>query len=134
MTSDIYNTLITEFCKIVGLADAQKLEATGSPDIDGFQVALAPRPLGELLDMRVELTPVPADRERDVYRMLLEMNAATSRSGTGQIGIDTDSGHAIFNVSMPLNATTRGEDLARTLDHVVNQAQYIRDAVLNVSS
>ncbi len=129
MTTETYKHALSEFCEFVGLTDAETLQASGRLDIDGFPVTLSLDTTSELIDISVDLGPVQAEREPQVYRLLLEMNAVTSRFRTGQVGIHGDSGHATFNAFMPLNAHTRGEDLARTLDHVINQADCVRGAI-----
>ena len=56
----------------------------------------------------------------------------TSASHTGQIGVVSGDGgddHAIFSVGMPVTTYTTGEDVALMLDHVLKQAEYVRDAV-----
>ena len=133
MTEEMHRTLVEQFCVAVGLADAEKLRANGSLLVDGFHVQLFRNAYrDDLLDIRVDLGPVPVERERDAYRTMLEINMITSASHTGQIGVvsgDGGDGHAIFSVGMPVTTYTTGEDVAHMLDHVLKQAEYVRDAV-----
>jgi hypothetical protein len=113
MTEEMHRALVEQFCKAVGLADAEKLRANGSLLVDGFHVQLACNAFrDDLLDIRVDLGPVPVERERDAYRTMLEINMITSASHSGQIGIvngDAGQDHAIFSVGMPVTTYTTGE-------------------------
>ena len=133
MTEEMHRTLIEQFCKVVGLADAEKLRANGSLLVDGFHVQLFRNAFrDDLLDIRVDLGPVPVERERDAYRTMLEINMITSASHSGQIGVVSGDGgesHAIFSVGMPVTTYTTGEEVAHMLDHVLKQAEYARDAM-----
>jgi hypothetical protein len=133
MTEEMHRTLVEQFCVAVGLPDAEKLRANGSLLVDGFHVQLFRNAVrDELLDIRVDLGPVPVERERDAYRTMLEINMITSASHTGQIGVvggEGGDGHAIFSVGMPVTTYTTGEDVAHMLDHVLRQAEYVRDAM-----
>jgi hypothetical protein len=130
MTEQMYRSLLEQLCDVAGLPDSATLRETGCLMVDGLHVTLSPA-TDDWLDITVGLGEVAANRGVDTYRTLLEMNAVSSKCRTGQIGIDPSSGHTIFQASTPVTPYTNGVELAHALDHVLRQAEYVRDALLS---
>ena len=131
MTHEMYKALIASFCEVAGLQDVERVQATGALVIDGLEVALAYNSslTPDVVHIGVDLGTVPEDQEHRAYRTWLEINLIMSRWQSGQIGIDSSNGHATFSLAMALTTHTTGQDLAVTLDHAIEQAQRLREAV-----
>jgi hypothetical protein len=131
MTGRSYTALMHELCAITGLPDPDQLVETGRTLIDDFAVDFSYRQAiqPDSILVSVDLGAIDADGERDVYRKMLETNVLLAEAHTGQVGLNAESGRAIFCARVPFDHSLDGHGLVGAVERIIAQAQFVRHEI-----
>jgi hypothetical protein len=123
--------LVRELCRVVGLPTAEPVLATGSLQVEGFDVRLEnfPEDPGAIYT-NFHFGTVTAGRTLTVFRLMLEANLLIYAQRQAQLGLDADTGGIVLIVRLPVTADVNGELLADTLAHYAEHGRYWRRNII----
>jgi hypothetical protein len=133
----LYSTLIGDFCKLVGIAEAGDIEAlaAGRPvEIDdisftfGYDEEQAP----DRLMVFCDYGPVPEKEQAKVYRALLETNLFLYESDSAVFSVMPQTGRALCATRFQL-AALRGDELRSILVYLAQCAHAWRRGHFDVT-
>lgn len=123
--SEKFNALIEAFAKHVGLPDDSGFTETLTMSVDDVAVGIQYvfDSSEESIVLYCDLGPIPEQKERDIYRNLLEGNYFWTGTGGATLSINSDTGHALAAHAMPLEELD-GEGLAVAIDAFADVGEF----------
>jgi len=130
----LYNKLLTDLARHLGLDEAEGLIQTQELALDDFRVGFnyAPLDVNEPTIGDIEFFTLlgrpDAAREAAVHRLMLEGNNLWAGTGGATLGVQRESGAAVLAMSLPVETTT-AQALAEALGAFAEVAVFWRAVV-----
>lgn len=125
-----FKTLSKDFAASIGLPLNGEIESPFEIALDGFTIVASTdtRSDGEDLVLYTGLGTVPAARELEVYRVLLEANVLWSGTGNATLGVNSATREAMIAYRMPMSLLD-GESLAALVGRFLEIARGWRNTI-----
>jgi len=129
--SERFKQIVRDLCRAVGLPTAEPVLATGSLQVEGFDVRLEnfPDDPGAIYT-NFHYGTVTAGRTLVVFRLMLEANLLIYAQQQAQLGLDADTGGIVLILRLPMTPDVDGEMLADTLAHYAEHGRYWRRNII----
>lgn len=126
-----FTQIVRSLCRVVGLPTPEPVLATGSLQVEGFDVRLEnfPEDPGAIYT-NFHYGTVTAGRTLVVFRLMLEANLLIYAQDQAQLGLDADTGGIVLILRLPMTPEVDGEMLADTLAHYAEHGRYWRRNII----
>lgn len=123
--SEKFSALIEALANHVGLPDDSGFAETLTMSVDDVAVGIQYvfDSSEESVVLYCDLGPIPEQKERDIYRNLLEGNYFWTGTGGATLGVNSETGHALVAHAMPLEELD-AEGLAAAIDAFADVGQF----------
>lgn len=127
MSTERYEALLLDLCRVVNFGDPNYVLQTRSMQVEGFDVQFEHFEEDiHAMYLNFHYGTVTAGRTLVVFRLMLEANLLIYAQDQAQLGLDSDTGGAILIIRVMMSGEVSGEWLADLLAHYAEHGRYWR--------